>query len=467
MNAHYSGQIILSPLLFAIHTLIAEFLYAHNCHFTLSVFVSETQFKTSMPSFERMAKFRFNNTELNDIGQAIGLKQPDAVCIFNEYDSNQQNGSISSSLLYSIFQVLLGGLYMPIPPSTGRLIPKKVPLLPPQKHKTAETQTTADGWKGRRRRESIIADEKHDKYLKKFNLVMDRMSEHVVKMTANMEALKSSVYRHSEFQQSYSDDKFDLLNESLVEINDKLQQLVRAETEPNQMTLMVTTMSWLTVEMQRCAESFDQLLQLSRNTACAACKSAAVEDGAEKPPLKYTEWVNKLRYSKYGQTFLRNIEEYQKKKLKQERFRLNQVFKVKLAESRLLIKLNVKQKILQKCRGIVNYGMLCNMLDVTDSEMKKINLGIDDKLRVIQRREEHIKSSSAELKNPSILTRVSGVSVNIVPATATVAKKVFVSTGPPLALSAKQINDQKVPLEKVPAATYEPMIVKQIVSKTQ
>lgn len=58
---------VLSPLVLVINTLVAEFLYAQNCHFSLSVFSSEVPYKNVLPDFEKINKFRFDSVELDDI----------------------------------------------------------------------------------------------------------------------------------------------------------------------------------------------------------------------------------------------------------------------------------------------------------------------------------------------------------------------------------------------------------------
>lgn len=63
---------MLSPLVLALNTLVAEFLYAQNCHYSLSVFASEVPYKNTLPEFEKRDKFRFNRSELNEIFTAIG-----------------------------------------------------------------------------------------------------------------------------------------------------------------------------------------------------------------------------------------------------------------------------------------------------------------------------------------------------------------------------------------------------------
>lgn len=62
-----SQRMVLSPLVLVINTLVAEFLYAQNCHFSLSVFNSEVPYKNALPDFDKIKKFRFDSVELEEI----------------------------------------------------------------------------------------------------------------------------------------------------------------------------------------------------------------------------------------------------------------------------------------------------------------------------------------------------------------------------------------------------------------
>lgn len=63
--------LLLSPMALALHTLVAEFLYVQNCHYTLSVFCSETPHHHTLPDFEGRKEFRFSSDELQQVLQAI------------------------------------------------------------------------------------------------------------------------------------------------------------------------------------------------------------------------------------------------------------------------------------------------------------------------------------------------------------------------------------------------------------
>ncbi|XP_070074910.1 uncharacterized protein unc [Drosophila takahashii] len=67
----HSHALLLSPLAMILHTLVAEFLHSQNCHFTLSVFCSETPHRHKLPDFSRRPEFRFRQEELQQVLTAV------------------------------------------------------------------------------------------------------------------------------------------------------------------------------------------------------------------------------------------------------------------------------------------------------------------------------------------------------------------------------------------------------------
>ncbi|EDX03068.1 uncharacterized protein LOC6526146 isoform X1 [Drosophila yakuba] len=67
----HSHALLLSPLAMVLHTLVAEFLHSQNCHFTLSVFCSETPHRSKLPDFRSRPEFRFQSDELQKVVAAI------------------------------------------------------------------------------------------------------------------------------------------------------------------------------------------------------------------------------------------------------------------------------------------------------------------------------------------------------------------------------------------------------------
>lgn len=112
LTATQSNCLLLSPMTQALHTLVAEFLYVHNCHYTLSVFCSETPHRHTLPDFEERKEFRFTSDELQQVLQVMLGEQPPQQQlkphVMRLYDEQQQD-----SLLLDCFKALA------VPPSVA------------------------------------------------------------------------------------------------------------------------------------------------------------------------------------------------------------------------------------------------------------------------------------------------------------------------------------------------------------
>lgn len=97
----------------ALHTLVAEFLYVQNCHYTLSVFSSEMPQHHTLPDFEKRTEFRFKQEELQQVIKAILGEHNEFQLQFGQtvvrvYDEQQV------SLLLCFFKVM-------VDPTLGRI----------------------------------------------------------------------------------------------------------------------------------------------------------------------------------------------------------------------------------------------------------------------------------------------------------------------------------------------------------
>ncbi|KAL7744192.1 hypothetical protein ACLKA6_009165 [Drosophila palustris] len=95
--------LLLSPMVLALQTMVAEFLYVQNCHYTLSVFCSEMPHRDTMPNFERCQEFRFSQEELQQMIHAIlgDLQLEFGQTVLRVYDEQKV------SLLLGFFKVLV------------------------------------------------------------------------------------------------------------------------------------------------------------------------------------------------------------------------------------------------------------------------------------------------------------------------------------------------------------------------
>ncbi|TDG39229.1 hypothetical protein AWZ03_014350 [Drosophila navojoa] len=101
--------LLMSPLGLALHTLVAEFLYEQNCHYTLSVYCSEMPHRHALPDFDNSVQFRFSEQERQQLlsavlGETQREPQPQLELeqtVHKTYDITQQ------SLLLALVQTLI------------------------------------------------------------------------------------------------------------------------------------------------------------------------------------------------------------------------------------------------------------------------------------------------------------------------------------------------------------------------
>ncbi|XP_064555177.1 uncharacterized protein unc isoform X2 [Drosophila montana] len=97
--------LLLSPIALALHTLVAEFLYEQNFHYTLSVFCSEMPHRHTLPDFEGRAEFRFNQEELQQVLTAVLGEHRETPVQFGQ-TLLQTYGKPKQSLLLALLKTL-------------------------------------------------------------------------------------------------------------------------------------------------------------------------------------------------------------------------------------------------------------------------------------------------------------------------------------------------------------------------
>ncbi|KRF82328.1 uncharacterized protein unc isoform X3 [Drosophila virilis] len=99
--------LLLSPIALALHTLVAEFLYEQNFHYTLSVFCSEMPHRHTLPDFEGRAEFRFNQEELQQVLTAVLGEHRETPAQFGQ-TLVQTYSKPKQSLLLALLKTLVG-----------------------------------------------------------------------------------------------------------------------------------------------------------------------------------------------------------------------------------------------------------------------------------------------------------------------------------------------------------------------
>ncbi|KAM8720019.1 hypothetical protein ACLKA7_006129 [Drosophila subpalustris] len=129
--------LLLSPMVLALQTMVAEFLYVQNCHYTLSVFCSELPHRDAMPDFERCQEFRFSQAELQQMIHAtLGDLQLDfGQTVLRVYDEQKV------SLLLGFFKALVDPTLARITQPTTSITVNTTATVSTTTHRTEATQT--------------------------------------------------------------------------------------------------------------------------------------------------------------------------------------------------------------------------------------------------------------------------------------------------------------------------------------
>ncbi|XP_043072188.1 uncharacterized protein LOC6564774 isoform X2 [Drosophila grimshawi] len=102
-----SNCLLPSPIMLALHTLVAEFLYEQNCHYTLSVFCSEMPHHHTLPKFQGRTEFRFNREELQQLLTALMGKKAAEQTSKGETVQQLYSEQPQQSLLLIVLKALL------------------------------------------------------------------------------------------------------------------------------------------------------------------------------------------------------------------------------------------------------------------------------------------------------------------------------------------------------------------------
>lgn len=256
--------------------------------------------------------------------------------------------------------------------------------LPPQ---TQEDDNDCQHCKSNRKK-MTKNDELHSKYYKHFYKYLELLSQHVVEISENTKKLKEPT--KSDDQHSKSSLKTCQLNKRLDKITDSLKNLSKSNRKGRKIAEIIKSITRLTNEIEQCSSNVAKY----SNAISQSSKDAAKND---KSPTTYTEWLNQITESAYGQRFIRSLEIAQEKAVATEVQRIKENFNEKFQTTRKLIKFHYKQKTFEKFRST----MLSS--PVIQSRRDDFNELIDEKLRLLKEKENYWKQNlvRASTKMPS------------------------------------------------------------------
>ncbi|XP_075156087.1 uncoordinated [Haematobia irritans] len=343
-------RLSMTPLVLALNTLVAEFLYSQNCHFTLSVFCTEIPFRNTLPDFESMRHYRFSEQEINEIWEAVtgaaANKHSLDPIILDEYEGDSNN-----SLLLLILKCLVN--------------------MKPQEmlRKSVEIQTEGNPSCKEKCSASVQANippppsptkssGKSNDNLKHLNKYLLVLSQKVNEMTHEFELLvKQRNLQKPKSKKTPRSREFHSLNRSLDRINENVKQLTKSKRKGKRLTNIMESIDSLTKQFGKCAASFGEV---TRELTKKETKqhSARLEQSLPKDNLKetqtetgltdksYSDWIYEMRSTENGKKFLERIESSLTKAVAKHKEQWQSEQEAKIKHMKSLLKLRYKQKML-------------------------------------------------------------------------------------------------------------------------
>lgn len=353
-----SHRIELSPLVLVLNTLVAEFLYAENCHFSLSVFSAEVPYKNTLPDFEAVTAavhgpFRLSERELKDIIEAIGMSKSNAKTIQKFYASiDNGNGvgrnAMGKSLLYCIFKIML----------TGTGVKDKTNAADGVEEVTKEPIVNVDTNSSAKCANCSLSEKKFKKYqissryFKYLNRYLDILSERVRDMSQSLAEIHSEnpLKRKSVAESSAALESN--VKKALDRIIENVNHLTKSKRKSKKLTDFLQSIDRLSTNLEVCASNMARLLVTVTNE-CGDLKRPRTESEkmGNSVDVDYCTWLQELKTSGNGRRFVARLEASLQKTLAKEQETIERVYKEKMETYRMLIKCHYKQKYAKNGKG--------------------------------------------------------------------------------------------------------------------
>lgn len=370
-NAH---RLILSPLLLALNTLVAEFLYSEDCHFSLSVFATEVPFRNTLPDFESSPRtiFRFTETELTAIFEAIKCvpthKESDIRRFY--MDKDEIASATNTSLLYCIFRGLVdmrheGNATAPtILADINRRDPNDATVRRP----SGLNATASDDNRDKRQSntpqcskcykinpDNLQINARYFKYLNRYlDILSDRvneMSESLARIHTTNRPLTTAANRASSNSQHLEHG----IKVNINKMQEHLADLSKSKKKQKKLQDVINSVEKLSSNLEKCSDNLHNLLLV---TNAATTNGTKMQQFAEKSsdtistnpqkaisaPTEYSIWLREMKMSENGKKFIARMETSLQKTLDREKEYLNKLFDEKMENYRILVKLHYKQK---------------------------------------------------------------------------------------------------------------------------
>uniref|UniRef100_A0A182JK82 LisH domain-containing protein n=1 Tax=Anopheles atroparvus TaxID=41427 RepID=A0A182JK82_ANOAO len=367
--------IVLSPLVLVLNTLVAEFLYTQNCHFSLSIFTNEVPFKNTLPDFTRSPKFRLNRTELGEIFEALGIKHHEGLVEKYEKFGTEQG----SSLLYIVFKSILTSVQV-------------------QERKLRQLRQRADSRATNAR--TLVKQLEVKKLQRNVEKLLHRLKT-VGKAIAHLDASQQQLQQNPPAGASVS-----------VAHNQESQE------EAPSLRMCSENVSRLVERLESCTKMFEQLveaLQQQRNEDGRTRKATAnhENDGdasetnrPQREKKTYTEFLHELKSTDHGKKYVAKLQKQVSKLLAKEKSQMEAKYDKRVQQLEQEYKEKMGTPIL--CPTVAEPAVLPDSrrhrsppteMHAREVESQHFMRKIDEKLDELYKQERNVDSKLAILRS--------------------------------------------------------------------
>ncbi|XP_012156444.1 uncharacterized protein LOC101448790 [Ceratitis capitata] len=412
-------RLTLSPLVLALNTLVAEFLYAQNCHFSLSVFCTEVPFRNTLPDFESAQHFRFSCEEIKEILEAVFNKSPQDSPFKNIISKKYENNK-NISLLMVILRYLL---------RQKEDYAKRVAALKPGTINEGTQTVEKDAHTHEKGKFSPPSDSREPccskteipssniRYLNKYLMILSTKVKEMSEQLADLRHKRSNL-PGTRLARSVRTRRYDKLNHSLERIMSQLKQMTHTKRKSKQVGAVVSAVDSLATQFSKCVDSFrsvsreliasnekrsllqqvmpkkTELTQAAVQVDLSYRRANGVEQKKIVEERSYTDWVHEMRHTKNGQKFLDKIEVSLKKALNKQRELLRKESEEKLRHQKEVLRIQYKEKLMEQLSRLPPYDY--------SSEARKLNDSIGRQLQEFESRHSELLEKIQDVRKIEI-----------------------------------------------------------------
>lgn len=312
--------IVLSPLVLVLNTLVSEFLFSQNYHYTLCVFSSEVVFPHTLPDFSQPDNFRFSHDDLQEVLQALGLTPASKTLkdsILSCYDNDT-----SRSLLFAIIKCVIDEV------------------------KVERENCNKEVQVGRQRlnRDSFTDDQLPNesdcelianvKNLSSLNRTIEKLSKSVKNMADHFEQVETS-RRVAKSHQSTPQHR---------------GAAKTVEPEDVHYANLMRHVQVISQKLDKYCVNFNNLEQKLNG----ARRSSGTEENDGRDTRSYKEWLRHMKESKHGKHFMEKLQRSLSRMWSEEKQKLRDIYDAEFQTVKKMLKARYKEELREQINARLN-----------------------------------------------------------------------------------------------------------------